>query len=103
MDVDAARARTKTELLELLAAACAFPPTFGRNWDALADALQDMSWRPAGGYVLHLQHAGTAARALGSDWPILLEVLSASAMYWREHGKAFVALVDGAAGLAQWT
>ena len=103
LEADLAQARTKAELLERLASACAFPATFGRNWDALADALQDMSWRPACAYVLHLRHAAAAAQALGADWATLLEVLSSSAMYWKEHGKAFVVFVDDAPELPQWT
>jgi hypothetical protein len=103
LEVDLAQAATKADVLDAFASACAFPPTFGRNWDALADVLQDMSWSPAHGYVLHLRQAATAAQRLGCDWPTLLEVLSTSAMYWKEHGKAFVAFVDDKPELASWT
>ena len=39
---------SKAELLEGFAAALRFPRWVGRNWDALADALGDLSWLPAG-------------------------------------------------------
>ena len=32
-----------------IAAALEFPDWFGHNWDALSDALNDLSWRPADG------------------------------------------------------
>lgn len=41
-------AGSKAELLESFAAALRFPRWVGRNWDALADALGDLSWLPAG-------------------------------------------------------
>ena len=41
-------AGSKAELLEGFAAALRFPRWVGRNWDALADALGDLSWLPAG-------------------------------------------------------
>src|SRR5690606_18200750 len=50
--VDLGQAGCKHALLDALAAALGFPPTFGRNWDALADGLGDLSWLPAGGYML---------------------------------------------------
>ena len=41
-------AGSKAELLAGFAAALRFPHWVGRNWDALADALGDLSWLPAG-------------------------------------------------------
>ena len=41
-------AGSKAELLDGFAAAMRFPHWVGRNWDALADALGDLSWLPAG-------------------------------------------------------
>lgn len=45
-------AATKAELLDAVAEALGFPAWTGRNWDALADALADLSWLPAGPHVL---------------------------------------------------
>jgi len=45
-------AGSKAELLDAVAAALAFPAWTGRNWDALADALADLSWLPPGPHVL---------------------------------------------------
>jgi hypothetical protein len=102
-DINLGPVRTKEQLLETIAAACDFPPTFGRNWDALADALQDFSWCPSDAYGLHLLHGGAAARVLHGDWPTLLEILVQSAMHWKERGKLFIAFVDDAPELPPWT
>src|SRR5215210_353127 len=95
-DIDLARARTKEQLLDAFARSLSFPATFGRNWDALADALQDLSWMPARAYVLHLQDAASIRRALGAQWQTALEVLSATATYWKRRGTPFIVVIDGA-------
>jgi RNAse (barnase) inhibitor barstar len=45
-------ASSKDELLDEFARALAFPDWVGRNWDALADALGDLSWLPSGAKVV---------------------------------------------------
>ena len=101
-DVDLQGVIDKPGLLAAIARACGFPATFGGNWDALADTLQDATWRGSGPFVLHLQRAGPVAEALGDAWSTLLEVLRVSAMYCKERGELFVVLVDGVCGLPPW-
>jgi len=38
--------RSKEKLLAILAQGLHFPTYFGRNWDALEECLQDLSWLP---------------------------------------------------------
>lgn len=45
-------AATKAELLADFARALEFPDWVGSNWDALSDALRDLSWLPAGPHVV---------------------------------------------------
>lgn len=100
--VDLHAVRTKRDLLETLTSSLGTPAGFGYNWDALADVLQDLSWHPATGYVLHLSAGATAARTLGADWSTFLEILTASAMYWKTRDKPFIALIDDAGALPPW-
>lgn len=102
LEADLADAHTKTKLLASLATAGGFPASFGHNWDALADALGDLSWRPAAGYVLRLLNTSQTQRDLGTDWDTLLDVLRAAAVEWKARGKPFVVLVDDAA-LPAWS
>jgi hypothetical protein len=74
--------------------------TFGANWDALADVLQDLSWRAAPGHVLHLRGKWDASI---DDRATLLEVLRASADYWRARGQPFIVFVDEATELPAWS
>jgi hypothetical protein len=100
IDVDAVK--DKAALLKACAAALAFPATFGGNWDALADCLQDLSWRRSRGYVIYLKGAGALVRAAPTEWAIALEIFAASATYWKAHGKPFVVLVDGVKELLEF-
>ena len=64
---------SKQELLDAVAGALDFPGWTGRNWDALADALNDLSWLPTGPHVLvwsapeRLRDADPAAYATAVD------------------------------------
>jgi RNAse (barnase) inhibitor barstar len=102
VEVDASGVRSKSDLLDAFAAVLGFPREFGRNWDALADALQDLSWRPAKAYVLRVRDAAGAARALGLEWATLIEILSQTALYWKSRQTPFVAFIDDAAELPPW-
>jgi hypothetical protein len=102
VDISVGADAGKDSLMRSFADALALPHTFGANWDALADALQDLPWEGVDAYVLHLCIAGDAAAALDAAWPTLLEVLATTATYWRNRRKSFVAFVDHAARLPQW-
>jgi hypothetical protein len=102
IDIDLSRVDSKPDLLEAFARAGGFPVTFGRNWDALADALQDLSWLQPGGCVLDLRDASHAARVLGAEWATLLQVLTASAAYWKDRGRPFVVFIEDGAELPPW-
>jgi hypothetical protein len=101
-DADLAGVTGKARLLSRLAEACGFPSTFGANWDAASDSLQDLSWCPRPAYVLHLRNAVPASAALGEDWAVFLELLAESAACWAGRGTPFVVLLEGAAELPQW-
>jgi len=81
-EADIAAAHGKGEVLAELARAIEAPGWFGHNWDALADALGDLSWHPAPGYVLLLygEHPGEET---------LADILQATVEFWRKQGKPF--------------
>ncbi len=80
----------KGEVLAELARAIAAPEWFGHNWDALADALGDLSWHPAVGYVLLLRGTVTSDETLR-------EIVDASISFWKLQGKAFWVFLPDAA------
>lgn len=91
--IDFAGCDDKDEVLERFAAALRFPDWFGHNWDALADCLGDLSWWPADGYLLLLDHAGAWRDAAPDDFATLLEILGDAAQQWSAQAQPFWALV----------
>ena len=88
-DADLKGIKGKQNLLNTLAQAAGFPPEFGANWDALADALCDLSWRKADGYALLLRNASDTLGLSANDREIALDILADTAVYWRQRNKAF--------------
>ena len=79
----------KATLLDLFAAAMAFPHGMGGNWDALADALGDLSWLDAGGHVLVLDGTADLEMAAPAVLDSALEILTEAAAEWAMLGVAF--------------
>ncbi|MCW5605177.1 MAG: barstar family protein [Burkholderiales bacterium] len=96
--VDIGRVHGKADFIGLLAAALEFPEGFGANWDALADCLADLSWHPATGYVLILEHGKHFGSGHHEEFVVAVEVLKSVADNWRDRGKAFWAIVSGPEG-----
>lgn len=93
MRVDLSGCADKAALMQRLAQAGGFPDWFGGNWDALTDALRDMSWRAAPGYLWLVENAGDWRAANTEDFDTLLEVFNEAAFEWAREGVAFWALL----------
>jgi hypothetical protein len=72
----------KGQVLAEMACVIAAPGWFGHNWDALADALADLSWRKAPGYVLVLH-------GIVSGDEILNDILDMTVSSWKLQNKPF--------------
>jgi Barstar (barnase inhibitor) len=66
--IDGAHVEGDRQLFALLGEALGFPESFGDNWDALDDALRDLSWVPGTGYVRFWDRAHKAAGGLVESW-----------------------------------
>lgn len=84
----------KTQLLERCADVLRFPSWFGQNWDAFFDCLADLSWRPARGYVLLLEHADTMRRDAPESLDTALAILGDAASAWESRGVPFRVFVS---------
>jgi len=98
--VDLAPVAEKMRFLAECARDLRFPETFGANWDALADYLEDFSWRPAPGFVIRFVNAQVFAVASPHDFATAVEILRDAAIYWKQRGKPFIVLIDGAPALS---
>jgi RNAse (barnase) inhibitor barstar len=83
----------RDEALERIGAALKFPSWFGRNWDALADCLADMSWWPAAGYLVMIEHPDAWREAEPESFDTLLEIIEEASQAWAEAQKPFWALL----------
>ncbi|TBR38925.1 MULTISPECIES: barstar family protein [Dyella] len=81
----------KATLLERLQAGLSLPATFGHNWDALTDAMRDLSWIKAPGYVILFDHAQDLREGNQDDFDTLLDILDEAAEEWLDQGIPFFA------------
>jgi hypothetical protein len=93
--VDLAGAADKPAMLAVIGAALGFPGWVGHNWDALDDALRDLSWWSAGsrGRVIVVRAAGRAATGGARDCETLQAVLTSAAIRWAATGSPLVVLL----------
>jgi hypothetical protein len=94
------KAATKAALLDELAAALQFPPDFGGNWDALHDALCDLSWLRATAVVICINEANHLLEAEPDELPRLAQVLSQAATHRNKAGKSFHVVLHAAPAAA---
>lgn len=97
--VDVGEAQDKQGLLEAFRGPLSFPSWVGRSWDALDDALRDLSWWPSGerGRAIVVARAGRLDDALRADWVTLCDVLVTAAERWRATSTPLGVLVRGRA------
>ncbi len=97
--VDVGEASDKAGLLDAFGRALSFPAWVGRNWDALDDALRDLSWWMPGerGRAIIVAHAGLLDDALHREWATLCDVLATAADAWRSTPTPLGVLVRGRA------
>lgn len=88
-DADLSAAQGKGEFLAVMAQAIHAPEWFGHNWDALADALGDLSWQPAHGYVLLLRNGGDTLGLGGEEYDTASEILTCSVDFWKSRRTPF--------------
>lgn len=95
--VDVSVAAHKAQVMEAFAGALGFPSWFGRNWDALDDALRDLSWWPAGrmGRAIITRDAHDPTVGTHPDHDMLVDVLETAVARWASTGSPLVVLLLG--------
>lgn len=88
-DVDMSGVHSKSEFLAAIAQKIDAPEWFGKNWDALADALADLSWNNKPGYVMLLVHTNENFNLLSNDHDVARDILETTVEYWKGQGKPF--------------
>lgn len=76
-------------LFDRLTQALRLPADFGRNWDALADSMRDLSWLKATGFILLFDRAESMRDTNEEDFDTLLDILEEAVDYWQEANSPF--------------
>jgi RNAse (barnase) inhibitor barstar len=92
--IDLQHCHGKNQLLDIIASALKFPPSFGKNWDALADCLSDLSWLTSDAFVLCFSNADVFRDANEEDFKTLIEILEEASTNWSEQDSAFWAFLS---------
>ncbi|WP_228124738.1 barstar family protein [Glaciimonas soli] len=89
--VHCAEATTKQQVLACIAQAFHFPKYFGKNFDALADCLTDLTYKagPQPGFIVVLEQLPNTPKCDKEAREILLDVFRDSADFWAEKKVAF--------------
>ncbi len=100
--VNLAKAGDKEQMLDAIAKALKFPDWFGHNFDALADCLADMAWKPADGYVVLPEPCDGIHGKAEEDFVSTLQIFEQTAADWREEGVPFWCLVEMQSNGISW-
>ena len=86
-----AEAETKQQVLSTIAQAFQFPRHFGKNFDALADSLTDITHKagPQPGFLVVLEQLPNTQKFDKEAREILLDVFRDAADFWAERKVAF--------------
>jgi RNAse (barnase) inhibitor barstar len=86
-----AKAQSKQDVLELIAAQYTLPPHFGKNFDALYDCMTDLVHKsgPQTGFVVVLEHIPAHAKFDKEAREQLLDIFRDAADYWAERKVPF--------------
>ena len=94
MALDGSAIHDKASLLDAFAAGFSFPDWFGRNWDALADCLGDLSWLgESSGYLVLFEDWPVLAGADADAFATTLDILRTTSDIWRSRKEPFAVLL----------
>lgn len=82
-------AKDRTAVFAELDRALKLPDHFGRNWDALADVMEDRQWLGKHGRVIIIAGSAAYRRDHPNDWATLEEILAEACEFWKERHVAF--------------
>ena len=97
VDVDLAHCHDKRTLLAACQLAFSLPEWFGHNWDALADSLSDLSWLPAQGYLVILQHSRRLETQAHETFATFIDILDEARDTWGTRGVPMQVVLEAGA------
>ena len=92
--IDGSKIERKEQLLNALATALRLPKSFGHNWDALEECLNDLEG-DGEGYVIYYDHIDGLLGAHPDQFETLVEILRDAVESWKEDDEALVVIFSG--------
>ena len=92
--IDGSKIERKEQLLNALATALRLPTSFGHNWDALEECLNDLEG-DGEGYVIYYDHIDGLLGAHPDQFETLVEILRDAVESWKEDDEALVVIFSG--------
>ncbi|XSG75038.1 barstar family protein [Herpetosiphon llansteffanensis] len=89
IELDGREISSKPDLLHACAQALQFPAYVGQNWDALEEALNDLSWLDAQGLIIIFYEADQLRRHDHGAWQIFCEIAQSCVEQWRGQGQVW--------------
>lgn len=83
----------KQTFLNAAGQALAFPPYYGRNWDAFEEMVRDLSWIKAVGYVILYDEVYRFPSNHKAEWQTALTILKGACAHWQQEGIPFYVLL----------
>lgn len=78
--------KDKASFLARAGAAMEFPDYVGQNWDAFEEAVRDLEWAPAEGYLLLYDYPHNFATNSPEEWNSAVSIMQEAVDYWRARG-----------------
>lgn len=86
----------KADLMREMGEALRFPRWVGRNWDALADALMDLSWFPEGGLLIVWEAAEVLGHQDATAFSTAVGILEEAVARWEGTDRPLMVAILGA-------
>lgn len=91
----------KSQFIDAVGKALAFPDYSAKNWDAFEESLAEVKLADEHGLVIELDRLATFAQNHPEDLETALAILADATEDWQSRGVGFWVLVDGAGSAAQ--
>ncbi|MBX3015032.1 MAG: barstar family protein [Caldilineaceae bacterium] len=92
--IDGEVVTTKADFLRVASATMDFPAYVRPNWDAFEEAMRDLSWAPATGYLLIYDGVWHLAWNEREAWATAHSILTAVAAFWQTKEIPFYILLS---------
>lgn len=94
-EIDGSQVTDKAGFLRTASQAMGFPSYVAANWDAFEEAIRDLAWAKAPGYVILYTDADKFARQHPGNWRTLMGIFRSGVDTWKGDNVPMYVLLQG--------